>query len=408
MLGSAIKMKGEFSSVEILKNYSSVLVNFALNSGKGVRSGEVVYLQFDLPAIPLAREVYKEILKNGANPILKIAEQSFSKIFFEQASPEQLRFFPKKYTKSLVDTIDHRIYLLAPEDPFYLKNVNPEKLMIANENNKLYRKWLQQKEDKGKLTWTLALYPTRGMAKEALLTVKEFAAQIEKACFLKEAEPLLKWQQVFEEIEKIRTTLNKLPIKNLNIKAKNTNLNIGLGEKRNWVGGSGRNIPSFEIFTSPDWRNVNGYIYFDFPLYRYGNIIKDIYLSFKNGRVQEIKAAKNQKLLEELVKQKNANKLGEFSLTDTRFSKIDKFMANTLYDENFGGKYGNTHVALGSSYHDAYDGDASDVSKAVWKELGFNDSVEHTDIIAITDRVVEAELKDGSKKVIYKKGRFVF
>jgi aminopeptidase len=46
------------------------------------------------------------------------------------------------------------------------------------------------------------------------------------------------------------------------------------------------------------------------------------------------------------------NKLGEFSLTDARLSKITKFMAEILYDENTGGKYGNTHVALGSAFRD--------------------------------------------------------
>jgi aminopeptidase len=223
-----------FSNPRVLKNYSSVLVNFALNSGKGVSKGEVVYLQFDLPALPLAREVYKRVLENDAFPMVKILEQSFSKIYYEKANTNQLRYFPKKYTKSLVDTIDHRVYLMAPEDPFYLKDINPKKLMIANESNKLYRKWLQEKEDKGKLTWTLALYPTLGMAKEALLSEDEFAAQIEKACFLNEPEPLLKWKKVFVQIEAIRDKLSKLPIKNINIKAKNTNLNIGLGKKRKW------------------------------------------------------------------------------------------------------------------------------------------------------------------------------
>jgi aminopeptidase len=47
---------------------------------------------------------------------------------------------------------------------------------------------------------------------------------------------------------------------------------------------------------------------------------------------------------------RGASRLGEFSLTDRRFSKINRFMANTLFDENFGGRWGNCHVALGASY----------------------------------------------------------
>ena len=108
-----------------------------------------------------------------------------------------------------------------------------------------------------------------------------------------------------------------------------------------------------------------------------------------------------------MIKQKNANKIGEFSLTDRRFSKISKFMANTLYDENFGGDFGNSHLAVGTSYHDCYDGDIKKMTEKNWAELGFNESVEHCDIINTNEKTVEAILKDGSKKLIYKNGLFV-
>ena len=108
-----------------------------------------------------------------------------------------------------------------------------------------------------------------------------------------------------------------------------------------------------------------------------------------------------------MIKQKNANKIGEFSLTDKRFSKISKFMANTLYDENFGGEYGNSHLAVGTSFHDCYNGDTKTMVKKDWEKLGFNESVEHCDIINTNKKTVEAILKDGSKKLIYKNGLFV-
>ncbi len=82
-------------------------------------------------------------------------------------------------------------------------------------------------------------------------------------------------------------------------------------------------------------------------------------------------------------------------------------MANTLFDENVGGKYGNTHIAVGMSYKDAYDGDPIKVKKAEWEKMGFNDSGEHCDIISTEDRVVTAILKNGEEKIIYKNGRFV-
>ena len=85
---------------------------------------------------------------------------------------------------------------------------------------------------------------------------------------------------------------------------------------------------------------------------------------------------------------------------------ITKFMAETLYDENTGGLHGNFHIALGSSYHDSYDGDASKLSKKDLLNLGFNDSSVHADIVSTTSRVVTAHLKSGKQKIIYKNGKF--
>lgn len=391
----------------ILENYAKVLIDFALGRGNGVAKGEVVYLQYDREALPLALEVYKRILQRGAHPMAKGIEEGFQKVMFENASDDQLKFFPKAYTKSLVDTIDHRIYLIAPTDPFLLKNISPKKIITANSEKQMLRKWLFEKEDKGKLTWTLCLYGTEGMAHEAGISIQEFWQEIIKACYLTQENPIKTWKSTFIEINSLKNKLNNLPVDSFHMISEKTDLYIKLGEKRSWEGGRGMNIPSFEIFTSPDWRGVNGRIFFNFPLYRYGNIIRDIQLEFKDGVVVKATAAKNEKLLREMISQKNANKIGEFSLTDNRFSKISKFMANTLYDENFGGEFGNSHLAVGTSFHDCFNGDVKKMKESDWEKLGFNESVEHCDMINTNKKTVEAILKDGSKKVIYKNGKFV-
>jgi aminopeptidase len=88
-------------------------------------------------------------------------------------------------------------------------------------------------------------------------------------------------------------------------------------------------------------------------------------------------------------------------------SRITHPMAEILFDENMGGPYGNTHVALGMAYKDCYRGNAAEVSKEDWEKMGFNDAAEHTDFISTTDRIVTAHLADGTQKVIYKDGKFV-
>jgi aminopeptidase len=393
-------------SQKVLEKYSKVLINFALNSGKGIKKGETVYLVTQMPGVPLAKEIFRRVLQSGGNPLLEIVDDDFKLVQLQQASDNQLQFFPAKYYRGLADSVDHWVRILADKDPMFLKKISPKKIILSNRAKKPFRDWLDEKEDAGKFTWTLCLYGTQGMAKEANLPLKEYWRQIENACFLDSPNPIAKWQSVFNQVQGIITRLNKLPIQKLHVEAKDTDLWITLGEKRRWLGGSGRNIPSFEIFTSPDWRGTHGKIRFDLPLYRYGNIIEDIRLEFSNGVVTKASARRNEKLLKELIKQKNANKVGEFSLTDRRFSRITKFMADTLFDENFGGAHGNTHIAVGKSYHDTFTGNAKKMKEKDWERLGFNDSVEHTDIIASSNRMVTAILNDGTKKVIYKDGEF--
>ncbi len=182
---------------------------------------------------------------------------------------------------------------------------------------------------------------------------------------------------------------------------------ITLGERRRWVGGGGRNIPSFEIFTSPDWRGTEGWIRFSEPLYVFGSLVEGVEVRFAGGLVTEISARQGDALVKEMVGAPGANRVGEFSLTDARLSPIDRFMASTLFDENTGGPYGNTHLALGMSLTPCYDGDPSGLGEADWEALGFNvDAAVHTDIVSTTDRTVTAQLRDGSERVIYAGGRF--
>ncbi len=391
----------------ILENYAKVMVDFALGKGKGIKEKDVVYLVFDSEAKPLALAIFKRILEKGGHPIIKSVDEDFEKVFFEVASDDQLKFFPRKYFKSLVETIDHRLYLIAPKDPFLLKDIDPKKIVLANSQRNILKKWLFEKEDRGKLTWSLCLYPTKKMAKEAGLTIEDYWQQVISACFLDEREPITTWKKIFFQIEELRKKLNQMPIEKIHVISKNTDLWINLGKQRSWQGGSGANIPSFEIFTSPDWRGTEGKIYFNFPLYRYGNLIEDIYLEFKDGRIVKAQAKKNEKLLQEMIKQKNADKIGEFSLTDKRFSRINKFMANTLYDENFGGEYGNSHIAIGSSYHDCFSGDKLKMKTKDWERLGYNESVEHTDIINTLPKTIEVLLKNKVKISLYKDGLFL-
>ncbi len=391
----------------ILEKYTRVLVDFALGGGKGIKPRETVFIQVPECAKPILLPLRRAVLKSGGFPLLQYLPDDITRDYFQLASDEQLSYFPSKFLHGKVEEMDHVISILAETDKHELKGIDPKKIMMTQQAMKPYKDWREQKENAGKLTWTLALFGTEAMAKEAKLTLREYWEQIILACYLDDPDPIATWKKITLEVERLKHTLNGLSIQSLHIEAKDTDLTVGLGHGRQWMGGSGRNIPSFEVFISPDWRKTEGTIAFTEPLYSYGNLIKDVRLEFKHGRVVKASAKSGEAVLLEMLKVENADKIGEFSLTDSRLSRITKFMGETLFDENVGGTWGNTHLALGSAYKDSYPGDPAEVTDIGWKEMGYNESVIHTDIVATSRRTVTATLESGEKKVIYKDGKFV-
>jgi aminopeptidase len=395
---------------DVLEQYAKVLVNFALGSGKGIKPGELVYLQAPLSALPFYRALKKQIFDSGGLTIASLADDmdGAGRYFYDNATHEQLTAFPAPYYKGLVQVVDHRVAVLADYDVHELDKVDPKKMMLAQKSRKKASEWFDKKENEGRYTWTLALYGTRSMAKEAGLSLEEYWEQIIDACYLNKSDPIAEWKKASAEVERVAKKLTDLKINRLHITGKDIDLKITLGKKRRWLGGSGRNIPSFEVFTSPDWRGTEGWIRFNQPLYYYGPKVEGIELRFKAGRVVEASAKKNEKLLKEmLATDKGASQIGEYSLTDKRLSRITKFMAETLFDENMGGPFGNTHLAVGRSYHDAYAGKIADLNnKKLSRELGYNESAIHVDMISTTDRTATATLANGKELVIYKNGQF--
>jgi aminopeptidase len=396
---------------EVLERYADVLVGFALGGGAGIKPGDVVRIVAREAARPLYVELHRAVWRAGGHAIGGYltdddGEHNLTRDFSELAAEAQVDFLAATYMRGLVEQMDHQVSVLSDSDMHALEGVDPARIMRHGRALRPVMDWRTEKENAGRFSWTVGLYGTPAMAAEAGITEQEYWDQIASACFLDEDDPIVRWREVAGQIGDFVTRLNALPIDLLHVVGEDVDLQLTLGERRQWVGGSGRNIPSFEIFTSPDWRGTNGWIAFNQPLYRYGTLISGIRLEFADGRVIDATAERNEHVLREMVASENADKVGEFSLTDRRFSRITRFMAETLYDENVGGPFGNTHIALGNSYHDCYAGDPAQVDRAEWERLGFNESSVHTDIVSTADRTVTATMRDGSTRVIYDAGEF--
>jgi len=371
--------------------------------------GDVVLVQYDLAALRLAEAVYAKLLEQGLNPIPRLTlTQAMETAFYGRADEAQL-VFQAPGQALLHENLNGAMHLLAPESLTHLSGIDPKRIATAALARKPLRDILVRREEAGDFGWTLCLYPTPELARKASMTNREYAAQVTGACFLREADPVAKWRALYEEANAIKNWLNALPVSRLRIESDNVDLTVTPGESRRWLGLSGHNIPSFEIFTSPDWRGTSGRYFADQPSYRSGNYVHGVRLTFKDGQVTDIAADQGEEFVrKQLAMDAGASRLGEFSLTDRRFSKIDRFMANTLYDENFGGPNGNCHVAVGSSYSDTFAGDPAELTTERKIQLGYNDSALHWDLVNTEPKRVRAHLADGREVTIYDNGQFTY
>ena len=146
------------------------------------------------------------------------------------------------------------------------------------------------------------------------------------------------------------------------------------------------NMPDGEVFTGPVEDSVEGRVRFSYPSVSGGNEVEGVELVFKNGKVVEAHAEKNQEFLDSMLETDGgARYLGEFAV-GLNYG-VDRITKNILFDEKIGGSI---HMALGAGY----------------PETGsVNKSAIHWDLI--TDMQDGGEiLVDG--ELFYKDGRFVF
>ncbi len=369
---------------------------------------DIVLVRTDKSCAPLANLLYENLIRMGINPVVRInLPEEMEKTFFSNAADHQLEFrIPGD--EELYSALNGLISLLGPESLTHLRDIDPSRIGKYAVTKKYLRDILEKRESKGLFGWSLCLYPTLELASKADLSVEEYREQIVKAVYLDNDDPVEVWQGIFEKSGKAKDWLDSLDVVYFHILSENTDLRVYPGIKRRWLGVSGHNIPSFELFLSPDCRMTNGVFYADQPSYRSGNYVRGVRLEFRDGRVVASSAEEGEDFLsKQLELDAGASYLGEFSLTDKRFSRIDKFMAHTLYDENFGGPNGNCHVALGASYADTYASDSGEeLSPDLKKELGFNDSALHWDLVSTEKKTVYAYLKNGDKITIYDDGMF--
>ena len=371
------------------------------------KKNDNILIRYDRPAMALAEILFGEMLARGLNPIQRMnPTAAMERTFYLRSSARQL-VFSAPGEKELMAALNGSINLYAPESVTHLSDIEPKRIGKTAVARNGLRDILNHREVRGAFSWTLCVLPTAELAAHAGISLDEYTRQISRACFLNKADPVAEWQRIHAKARTIKKWLNRMQVNFLHVESENIDLEVRPGARRQWIGISGRNIPSFEIFISPDWRGTRGKYYADQPSYRSGNRVEGVRLEFENGRAIRTTAANGENFVRQQLRMDHgADKVGEFSLTDKRFSRINRFMANTLYDENYGGRQGNCHIALGSSYSNTYSGDAKKLNQSLKQKLGFNESALHWDLVNTEKKRVTAHLKSGDALVIYENGRF--
>ncbi|WP_147820897.1 aminopeptidase [Salidesulfovibrio onnuriiensis] len=393
-----------------LENYADVLLWAVQESrGRKFRHGDVVVIRYDHPAIPLVEVLYSLCMDRHVQPVPvanptpimeveRYLNSSFSQLIFQQPGREEL-----------FKAASGCINILAPESLDHLQSVDPHTIADAHKAEAPFRRMLELRRQLGALGWTVCLYPTRVLADAAGMGLEEYATRLKRACWLNMPDPAREWRRIRKELAEWGARLDGLGIQSLHVEGEHLDLRVRLGANRRFMGVTGGNIPGCELYVAPDCRGVDGVFFANQPSIRQGNVVQGATLEFHGGVAVKVDAEYGLGFLQrQLYSDAGARRVGEFSLTDRRFSRVDRFMAHTLLDENVGGEHGNCHIALGGSLTECFDGPPEALTPELEAELGFNTSDIHWDLVNTEPKRVTALVGEGRPVLIYENGEFKF
>lgn len=396
-------------SPDTLDSYAEVLI-WAMRTSRAVpfKNGELVLVRFDLEAAPLAEAVYAALMDAHLHPLpLALPTSAMQAQHFGNSSFGQLTF-AQPGLDELHKATAGVITILAPDDLTHLSRVDPRTIAQGELSEMQSMGVLDRRRRAGLLGSTVCLYPTQALADASGMELSEYAQRLARACLLLAPDPVAEWKRTRKDVGEICAWLDALKIRRIRVEGEGLDLTLSPGDKRRFVGVTGRNIPGYEIYLAPDWRTVEGFYRADQPSLCWGRLIMDVRLEFHQGIAVSATAGRGGQFLSwRLYSDSGARRVGEFSLTDKRFSRVERFMAHTLLDENLGGERGNCHIALGSAPLSSYSGPLEILTPEMEAEFGFNASALHWDLVNTEPKAVTAALPGGAARVIYENGRFL-
>jgi aminopeptidase len=335
-----------------VRRLAGILVRHSVKAKKG----EIVRISCSELARPLALEVFREVLRAGAHPLLSVGFEDAGRIFFEEAADRQIAHLPptKRYEAGKIDA---DIVILAPGNTRSLSHIPPKRLADRRKATKPISEIILRR-----VRWVLTNFPTEALAQETDRSLPEYEKLYYRAVdqdWAAMGRMFLRAKRFLEKSSRVR------------IVGVDTDLSFSIRGRKAIPCAGEYNMPDGEIFTAPVENSTEGKIYYEFPAIYGGREVSGIRLTFRNGKVVEASADKNESILREmLAADPGARVLGEFGIGAN--AGVTSFTRDILLDEKMGGTI---HLAIGRSYAESG---------------GRNDSAVHWDMIK--DLRAEGEL----------------
>jgi aminopeptidase len=358
--------------------------------GANVRPGVGVLLSADIAHLDIARAVVEHAYAAGAEWVeIDWSDGPIRHSRLTHASIESLTRSRPWALERISEWAAARgvaIVLTGDPDPHLLDDVDPAKAAaFPVEEAMAYKDALLVQ----RLRWTIVAGPNPGWAREVFgePDTERLWDAVATAMRLDEADPVASWRERNKELAARGRALNALALTEVHYAGPGTDLTVGLLPDSRWTGGSAEdpdsieympNIPSEEVFTSPDRRRADGTISLTKPVIINGQVVEGLRVTFSGGRITDVAARSGAEVvLAQLDTDEGARSLGEVSLVDrdSRIAKAGILFHNTLFDENAA-----CHVAWGQSFPFAVAGGLERTRDERY-ELGLNSSAVHTDVV---------------------------
>lgn len=406
-------------NTELLNKYAELIVR----SGANVQQGQKVIIYASTEQADLVERLAEKAYLAGAVRVdAEWSNQALTAIKSRYESIEMMSgtsAWEIEKLKEMVEDKPCEIHILS-DDPDGMKNADTNKIQAARIARKKVAKPYNDALD-NENQWTIAAAPSVVWARKVFIGLtadeavnKLWDAIINSAYITRDNEPIELWKKRDQQFKKKCDLLNSFKFEKLHyISSNGTDFTVWLNPKAQWAGGSettksgvrfNPNIPTEEIFTSPMAGKAEGTVVATKPLSYQGKLIKDFYITFKEGKAVSWSAAEGQNELTAILESDDgASMLGELALVpwDSPINKSGILFYNTLFDEN-----ASCHIALGKGFTNLIDGYEKMNSEEL-QSCGVNDSLIHVDfMIGAADLSIYGYTYDGRKIAVFDNGNW--